>query len=66
MGTTATNKSALVEKTTVGKNVAPSLQKGTSNVDAFGKRLTKAPSKLVSPFKPYIRRSKVPIATRWR
>ena len=52
-----------VDKTIVGKSVPSPTQTGTGNAGAFRKRLTKVPSKLVSPFKPYIRLSKVPVAT---
>lgn len=58
--TTSTNKVVPDKKTTTGKSVARSGQKkGLGDASVFKKRMTKAPSKLVSPVKSYVKRPRV-------
>lgn len=53
--TTSTNKAVPARNTTAGKSMAPSGQKGPGGASVFGKILTKAPSKPVSPFMAYVK-----------
>lgn len=62
MDTTSGNKAVPAKNTTIGKSVTPSGQKGPGDASVFRKRRTKTPSKLVFPFKAYVKRPDVPIA----